>query len=74
MFSCISKVKPRIANNFYVFSLALPFQNREKNDKFSFHEMIKACPLINKFETKNSWGSIHAPFKVAQNLYATSGL
>ena len=46
----INKVKPRIANNFYVFSLALPSKI--------------ACPLINKFEKKNSWGSIHAPFQI----------
>ena len=54
-----------------------PLHNREKISNFFFLEMIKACPLMNKFEKKNSWesvfGLIMALLKVAQNVNAAAG-
>ena len=49
---CVS-VKRRIVNNLYVFSLARPCTIEKKLVIF-FPEMIKTCPLMNKFEKKES--------------------
>ena len=63
-----------IFTTFPLHSLAQKY-NREKIHIF-FPEMMKACPLINNLEKKNSRGSVFGLFlallKVAQNVDATA--
>ena len=81
MFASISKVKSRIDNKLYVFSLALHCTIEKKLVReelvIFFPEMIKACPLMNTFQKKNNWWSLFGPFmallKVAQNVNTTAG-
>ena len=56
----------------YVFSLALPCT---KINIFFLPEMIKASPFINKFERKNSRGSVFGLFMAAvyQSAMTVSG-